>query len=88
MRYLLYLLANIGTLFLVSVLKIVFIVIVILFISIILYTCRAYVRSFINYLRERGMFELTYFEWYDPDGSCEEDVMAFYNAAKEHITCL
>lgn len=31
------------------------------------------------------MFELTSFEWYDPDMGYEEDVMAFYRAAKENI---
>jgi len=34
------------------------------------------------------MFEYTHFSWYDPDTSYEEDVLAFYQAAKDHIECM
>ena len=31
------------------------------------------------------MFKLTTFDWYDPDCDYEDDVRAFYRAAKDHI---
>jgi hypothetical protein len=43
-----------------------------------------YVLIFSDAISKR-MIELTGLQYYDPDSSCEDDVMAFYNAVKDKL---